>query len=73
MKKILLAILIAFSATSARNLTVEVCNRATCYTQVFKDVKKYEILEDFTGRKLLRVTFSYGNILDVSGESFKIR
>lgn len=75
MKKIIAACLIAaaMSFAAAKTVTVEICQPTFCYDVTYSDVSKTEFRTDANGRKFLRIYFTYGNLVDLSGAEIKLK
>ena len=71
--KIVIALLLLFvSASVSATIRVSSCTRDVCTEYVLTDVKIYSMLKDYLGNPFLRVVFTYGDILDISGETIKV-
>lgn len=74
MKKIIAACLVAATMSfAAKTVTVEICQPTFCYDVTYSDVAKTEFRTDINGRKFLRIYFSYGNMVDLSGADIKLK
>jgi len=71
--RIIIALLFLFVALAyATTIRVSSCTRDVCTEYVLTDVKIYSMLKDYLGNPFLRVVFTYGDILDISGETIKV-
>lgn len=74
MKHLIVALLIvAAAAFAAKPVTVEICQPTFCYEMTYTDVAKTEFLTDANGKRFLRIHFTYGKLLDVSGYEVKVK
>lgn len=71
--KIVIALLLLFvSASVSATIRVSACTRDVCTEYVLTDVKAYNMLKNPIGNPFLRVVFTYGSTLDISGETIKV-
>ena len=69
MKKILLALLIAVSASfAAKPLILEICTPSFCYEQMYENVQKIEFLTASNGKKFVRIHYFNGKTEDINGD-----
>lgn len=73
MKYILTVLLFVCLAIAAKPVTVEICQPTFCYEMTYTDVAKTEFLADANGKRFLRIQFTYGKLLDVSGYEVKVK
>jgi hypothetical protein len=71
--KIVIALLLLFvSASVSATIRVSACTRDVCTEYVLTDVKAYNMFKNPMGNPFLRVVFTYGSTLDISGETVKV-
>ena len=76
MKKIIFCILLLLSAAVSKPLVFEICNPNFCYEQIVPDAKNWIYIEDYNGRKYIRVFFyDKGRLLDIyiDGKTAKVK
>lgn len=73
MKYILTVLLFVCLVIAAKPVTVEICQPTFCYEMTYTDVAKTEFLTDANGKRFLRIHFTYGKLLDVSGYEVKVK
>jgi hypothetical protein len=75
MKKI--ALFIAISAilalSASTSVSVTSCVRNVCTTQTYKNVKRIDHLTDFHGVPFVRLHFSDGSVLDITGDKVSVK
>lgn len=75
MKKILFALFtLTALAFASKPLVLEVCNEKTCYLQIIADAKSWTWINDFNGKKYIRV-YLYGTnrMIDIQATSVKVK
>lgn len=75
MKKI--ALFIAISAvlalSASTSVSVTACVRNVCTTQTYKNVKRIDHRSDFHGVPFVRLHFSDGSVLDITGDKVSVK
>lgn len=75
MKKILFALFtLAAISFASKPLVLEVCNDRTCYLQIIADAKSWTWINDFNGKRYIRVyLYNSNKMIDIQATSVKVK